>query len=107
MLLDLLKYYYVEIDVSKMLLSLMGFFVLIYFGYQEMFLKIVNFKCFVCINFVQNFFIDLLILIFIRIIIMNWLVIMQFKIYGFKFYVDFKNSLDVFYVGYIIFVIFY
>lgn len=26
MLLDLLKYYYVEIDVSKMLLSLMGFF---------------------------------------------------------------------------------
>lgn len=33
MLLDLLKYYYVEIDVSKMLLSLMDFFVLIYFGY--------------------------------------------------------------------------
>lgn len=107
MLSDLLKYHHVEIDASKTLSSLTGFSVPIHLGYQEMFLKIANFKCFVCTNLVKNSFIGSLILIFIRITIMNWLVITQFKIHGSKLHVDSKNSLDVSHAGYIIIVILY
>lgn len=52
MLSDLLKYHHVEIDASKTLSSLTGFSVPIHLGYQEMFLKIANFKCFVCTNLI-------------------------------------------------------